>query len=1031
MPEISDSSAYLDALLRAQLADHVLDIELQGDAEESEVLDLLQQIVEGPLFRLSRGTYAFMLPPQHIDALSEALGDVDGTLRAVTATAPDHADPLAEQFLGALKRAATGSSPTLLAHAAISAAFAVEAARLAAAGLRAEGLEPRDSVDRAPSAGRDRAAETLGAEAADPSAAASDDPGDANAGPQGAPDAGPLPAGAPEDRQPAHDGIDIGAENARGDGVDRAVDTPRESPSGTEDQTGLGDGAPGALDGADGDMTGPARDTAQDGAGGDILGSAADGPSGGEHGAASGGGDDSAAPGDGAEAAPSVDADAGGMGASEADAWRPADETAAAPDADDQESGPQDAAPDTADRHGSVAADTHPADSVISGPTTASDPATPSNAPLSDEQSADAQTEGAAQTEAENASGTGPEDDASQVAVEELDPAVDPDCADAGSETAASRATDDEEAEVSGHGATETFGDAAAEGAGEDLRGDHDDDGAGFQDDTDQAAGQTDPGADRDGAPQDLASAADGRDPTSAADTTRQGDELERGGAASNASDNKDPGAAETSAHTAPDSALTGAGERDGDAAADPTWGADEPGALPTADTDGPAATSAAGTTEAPMPLGADSAGDAGKTLVDAAARSDARTPAHQQTVAPEHSTVPAASSPDPQVFLALQDQLGKLLERMPSAPTTAPGPQVVDLAAVTSLLAERLPDAPPASSAQVAELTRRLSEMEQRVLSTLPSGEKVFQMLRQRLDGLQASADKMLSHFAPGQSPEGSGDDDGPSASDRAALKSALDGVMSRLDGMRTALEAPDALPSAAEETLSRLARHLETIEAALSPTADSGLHAQLAALAEGQTSGTLALAKLGEETEAAAARDREILAGVAALTAGLPDAASQAPLAALHAEVSRAAAGSDRLEDLAEQLSTLVDSRGESTAQLSAIEATLHALQSEIAHIGREISAKHTDQPAAAGPQAELSTRVDALTTEAASLGEGGPPTPLSNPAPLSSPATVAAAAGAAAPPPDQTDIDPAIPETAAPGADQGHAATVAARL
>ncbi|MEM1264648.1 MAG: hypothetical protein AAGI50_01380 [Pseudomonadota bacterium] len=141
MSQETETTDHLDALVAAGLVDHVLEITLNPASAEGEILDLLQEIVEGPLFRLARSHYAFRLPEDHVEALSEALGDVDGTLRAIERTEGDAplASP-AQDLLAALATAESDAAEAVRAHAGLSAAFAIEAARLTAQGLvRVEG----------------------------------------------------------------------------------------------------------------------------------------------------------------------------------------------------------------------------------------------------------------------------------------------------------------------------------------------------------------------------------------------------------------------------------------------------------------------------------------------------------------------------------------------------------------------------------------------------------------------------------------------------------------------------------------------------------------------------------------------------------------------------------------------------------------------------------------------------------------------------------------------------------------------------
>ncbi|MEM9428753.1 MAG: hypothetical protein AAGA32_04560 [Pseudomonadota bacterium] len=146
MSQETETTDHLDALVAAGLVDHVLEITLNPAAAEGEILDLLQEIVEGPLFRLARSHYAFRLPEDHVEALSEALGDVDGTLRAIER--PEGDAPLAapaRDLLAALATAESDAAEAVRAHAGLSAAFAIEAARLTAQGLvRVEGEEADD-----------------------------------------------------------------------------------------------------------------------------------------------------------------------------------------------------------------------------------------------------------------------------------------------------------------------------------------------------------------------------------------------------------------------------------------------------------------------------------------------------------------------------------------------------------------------------------------------------------------------------------------------------------------------------------------------------------------------------------------------------------------------------------------------------------------------------------------------------------------------------------------------------------------------
>ncbi|MEM9813792.1 MAG: hypothetical protein AAF913_14090, partial [Pseudomonadota bacterium] len=148
MSQETETTDHLDALVAAGLVDHVLEITLNPASAEGEILDLLQEIVEGPLFRLARSHYAFRLPEDHVEALSEALGDVDGTLRAIERTEGDAplASP-AQDLLAALATAESDAAEAVRAHAGLSAAFAIEAARLTAQGLvRVEGETADDTA---------------------------------------------------------------------------------------------------------------------------------------------------------------------------------------------------------------------------------------------------------------------------------------------------------------------------------------------------------------------------------------------------------------------------------------------------------------------------------------------------------------------------------------------------------------------------------------------------------------------------------------------------------------------------------------------------------------------------------------------------------------------------------------------------------------------------------------------------------------------------------------------------------------------
>ncbi len=141
MQKAANTSLYLEALCQAGVIDHALEISLEDDGAEIALLESIQGIAAGPVFRIARGHYAFLLPQEQIEPLTEALADADGTLRAVVAdrTADPHLDDMGIALLSAVRDAAEEASAPVVAQAVVSAAFAVEAARITADGLAGSG----------------------------------------------------------------------------------------------------------------------------------------------------------------------------------------------------------------------------------------------------------------------------------------------------------------------------------------------------------------------------------------------------------------------------------------------------------------------------------------------------------------------------------------------------------------------------------------------------------------------------------------------------------------------------------------------------------------------------------------------------------------------------------------------------------------------------------------------------------------------------------------------------------------------------
>lgn len=142
MPDTSKADAsmpdlYLDALSSADVINHHLELTMQTQAEEAEILELVDQAVSGPIFRLHRGSYAFNLDTDSAEELSLSLTDFDGVLRGFTpSTSPNHGlDHSAITLLGTLRDAAIDNTDAMTSKAVISAGFAVETARMTAEGL--------------------------------------------------------------------------------------------------------------------------------------------------------------------------------------------------------------------------------------------------------------------------------------------------------------------------------------------------------------------------------------------------------------------------------------------------------------------------------------------------------------------------------------------------------------------------------------------------------------------------------------------------------------------------------------------------------------------------------------------------------------------------------------------------------------------------------------------------------------------------------------------------------------------------------
>ncbi|MEO0912750.1 MAG: hypothetical protein AAFY59_07155, partial [Pseudomonadota bacterium] len=155
---------YLEALQHANVVDHVLNVALEDGSAEIALLDSIQGIAAGPVFRVARGCYAFRLPAEQIAPLTEALAEADGTLRALASggrVAPV-LDDVGVALVQAVGEAADTAAP-VLTQAVVSAAFAVEAARLAADGidagagmeaLRTELADIRQELQRGDGGGR-------------------------------------------------------------------------------------------------------------------------------------------------------------------------------------------------------------------------------------------------------------------------------------------------------------------------------------------------------------------------------------------------------------------------------------------------------------------------------------------------------------------------------------------------------------------------------------------------------------------------------------------------------------------------------------------------------------------------------------------------------------------------------------------------------------------------------------------------------------------------------------------------------------